>query len=191
VAQHGQDSLGIFGVEIAGGLIGEHDFRLIDDGAGDGHALLLSAGKLGWAMAQAASEAEQLRDDLKTVRIEPIAVNVLRDGDIAAGVKRGQKIEALKNESDFVTAQLGALGVAHQSEIIAIDEHFAARGARQTAKDVEQRGFAAARRSHDGHGFAREHPEIHPTKRGHFELARVVNFPKIFCDEYRFHALNL
>ena len=34
------------GVEIAGGFVGEDDFGVGDDGAGDGDALLLAAGEL-------------------------------------------------------------------------------------------------------------------------------------------------
>ena len=34
-------------VEIAGGLVGEDELRLIDEGTGNGHTLLLAAGELG------------------------------------------------------------------------------------------------------------------------------------------------
>ena len=34
------------GIEVAGGLIGQQQFRLVDEGAGDGDALLFAAGKL-------------------------------------------------------------------------------------------------------------------------------------------------
>jgi hypothetical protein len=115
---------------------------------------------------------------------------VLRDGDVASGVKCGQQIEPLKNEADFVPAKFGALGIAHQGKVVAVNEHFSARGARQAAEDVEQGRFAAARRAHYGHRFTGQHLEIHPTQSGHFEFARVMNFPEILSDEYRFHALN-
>ena len=34
------------GIEVAGGFVGQHHGRLVDQGAGDGHPLLLAAGKL-------------------------------------------------------------------------------------------------------------------------------------------------
>src|SRR5882672_10402770 len=34
------------GIERAGGLVGEDDSRVVDQAAGDGHALLLAAGEL-------------------------------------------------------------------------------------------------------------------------------------------------
>ena len=42
--KHGQDVLRGGGVEVAGGLVGEDQGRVGDDGAGDGDALLLPAG---------------------------------------------------------------------------------------------------------------------------------------------------
>jgi hypothetical protein len=38
------DFVGAFAVEIAGGLVAKEERGVGDDGAGDGHALLLSAG---------------------------------------------------------------------------------------------------------------------------------------------------
>ena len=42
--QHPEHFDGGAGVEIAGGLVGEEELRAVDEGAGDGHALLLAAG---------------------------------------------------------------------------------------------------------------------------------------------------
>ena len=48
--EQGDDLLGGAAVERAGRLVGEQDMRVVDQRAGDGHALLLSAGKLGRLM---------------------------------------------------------------------------------------------------------------------------------------------
>ncbi len=48
------------GVEIAGGLVGEKDFRAIDESAGDGDALLFAAGEFRGAMAEPMGEADAL-----------------------------------------------------------------------------------------------------------------------------------
>ena len=42
------DGFGTFGIETAGRLIGENNFRIGDQGAGDSDALLLATGKLIW-----------------------------------------------------------------------------------------------------------------------------------------------
>ncbi len=39
------DGLARFGVEISGRLVGQDETRFIDEGPGDGHPLLLSAGQ--------------------------------------------------------------------------------------------------------------------------------------------------
>ena len=49
------------GVEIAGRLVGQDQFRLVDQGAGDGDALLLSAGKLAGMMVAPVAQADFLQ----------------------------------------------------------------------------------------------------------------------------------
>src|ERR1700741_3910072 len=99
--EHFEDDFGIFRVEVAGGFIGEKDFRFVDDGAGNGDALLFAAGHFGWAVMEASFETKHFGDNVKAVRIETITVNVLSDGDVASGGERGKQIEALENEADF------------------------------------------------------------------------------------------
>jgi hypothetical protein len=89
------------------------------------------------------------------VRIVTVAVDVLRDGDVAPGGERGQKIKALEHEADLAAAQFGALSVRHVGKVVAVDQDFPTGGACQAADDVEQRRFAATGRSHHGHGFSR------------------------------------
>ena len=48
-------------VEIAGRFVGQHQFGLVDQGAGDGDALLLAAGKLAGMMAEPVAEADFLQ----------------------------------------------------------------------------------------------------------------------------------
>ena len=55
LAQH---AVGSGLVEIAGRLVGEDQRRPIGQRAGNGNALLLSAGKLGWAMIKPLRQAE-------------------------------------------------------------------------------------------------------------------------------------
>ena len=45
-AENFQDDFFVRFIEIAGGLVGQNDFRLIDQRACDGYALLLSTGEL-------------------------------------------------------------------------------------------------------------------------------------------------
>ena len=56
-AQQLQDDGLVRLIEIAGGLVGQNQLRLIDQRARDGHALLLAAGKLRGNMVQAVAQA--------------------------------------------------------------------------------------------------------------------------------------
>ena len=47
------------GVEVAGGLVAEHDRRAADQRPGDGDALLLAARQLGGLVAQPVAEADR------------------------------------------------------------------------------------------------------------------------------------
>jgi len=53
------------------------------------------------------------------MRIETITVNELRDGDVAFGLSVGSKLNR-ETEADLVAAQLGACGIAHRGQIIAV-----------------------------------------------------------------------
>jgi hypothetical protein len=42
LAEHFKNSLGVLSVEVAGGFVGEDDGGAVDEGAGNGYALLLA-----------------------------------------------------------------------------------------------------------------------------------------------------
>src|SRR5271163_774825 len=190
-AEHLEDDFGIFGVEIAGGLIGEKDFGFIDDGSGDGHALLFAPGHFRGAMMKPSIEAEHLGDHVEAMRIEAVAVDVLSNGDIAFGGERRKEIKALKNEADFMAAELSPLCVRHRGKIVAVHENITARGLREAANDIEKRRFPAAGRAHDRNGFAGEHIKIDSAKSGNFDFAGVIELPEILGFEYRLQSLQL
>ena len=78
------------------------------------------------ACAAAARQVQHFRYDIESVRIESVAMNKLRDSDVALGGQRRQQIESLKHETDFAAAEFGALSVAHVGQIVAVNQHFAA-----------------------------------------------------------------
>src|SRR4029077_2405231 len=49
-AQQAQDNLFVDRVQVPSGLVGQNDFRIVDQGASDVNPLLLSSGQLGWKM---------------------------------------------------------------------------------------------------------------------------------------------
>ncbi len=63
--------LAVGAVEIAGGLVGEHDGRPQNKGAGQRHALLLAARKLDGIVIQAAAEADGVEQRARALRALP------------------------------------------------------------------------------------------------------------------------
>ena len=57
--EFGEDDVGGSLVEVAGGLVGQDQRRLVGERAGDGDALLLAARELGRAMVEPLGEAER------------------------------------------------------------------------------------------------------------------------------------
>ena len=81
-----------------------------DQGAGDGHALLLAAGELGRAVAQPVAQP----DASSTSVVEPGVVELAsgdrqRQHDVLGGGQHGQQVERLEDEADLVAAQLREL----------------------------------------------------------------------------------
>ncbi len=90
-------------VEIAGGLVGEDELGLIDQGAGDGDALLLAAGELGGEMRQAIAQAHAAQG-FCGLRFVGDAVEVLGEHYVFHGGEVGHEMELLEDEPDFFGA---------------------------------------------------------------------------------------
>jgi hypothetical protein len=72
VAQNLEHGFGVLGVEVAGGLVGQQNGRVVDDGARDGHALLLAAGERVGLVIQPAGDAEQAQHLVELgIRLRP------------------------------------------------------------------------------------------------------------------------
>src|ERR1700741_468096 len=190
-AKHLQHDLRILCIEVSGGLIGKQNFGLVDDGAGDGNPLLFTARHFRGPVIEAPFESEQFCDNLEAVWIKAVTVNVLRDGDVSPSRERMKQVEALEDKADLVAPQFCALRVRHEGEIVAIDEHAAARRLCQAAYHVKQRRLAATRWTHHGYGFTREHVKIDSAERGNLNLARVVELPEIFGLKYGLHGMQI
>src|SRR6267378_7248805 len=108
LAKHLQDNFRVFRIQIAGRLVGEKDFRFVDDRPRDGYALLLAAGKFRRLVVKPPGEAKHMRDDIEAMGVKAVAMNELRDGDVALCRQSGEQIEALEDEADLMAAQFGA-----------------------------------------------------------------------------------
>ena len=148
--------LAVLAVEVAGGLVGEDELGVGDHGAGDGHTLLLSARQLLREVLGPVGDGHPLhhrRDPLLALRRADVQV-AQRQLDVLIDVQLVDEVEALEHEADVAFAELGALLLLQAADLLAEQLVGALGGVVQEAEDVEQRGFAAARRPHDGDELA-------------------------------------
>ena len=148
--------LAVLGVEVAGGLVGEDELGVGDHGAGDGDTLLLAARELLREVLGAVGDGHPLhhgRDPLLALGSTDFHV-LERQFDVLIDVELVDEVEALEHEADVALAEFGALALLQLAHLLTEQLVGAARGVVQEAEDVEQRGFAAARRPHHGHELA-------------------------------------
>ena len=125
VGEASEDNAGVVWVEVAGGLICEHDMGLVEHGAGDGCALLFAGAELCGVVAAAWGQAQF---------VHKFGCAGLRFGDAAAAGRRifsatvryGTRWNIWKTNPMFRALKRVALGGGHTVEITIFEEDSAA-----------------------------------------------------------------
>ena len=135
-----EDCLGCARVEIAGGLIRQQQARLVGQGSGHGHPLLLAAGKLGGLMVQTLGETK-----LAEKRARPFAALASvspgdqgRQSDILQSAKFRQQVMELVDEPDRLKTNAGALAIIQRATILASNDNDPGGGMFEETRDVQQ-----------------------------------------------------
>jgi hypothetical protein len=174
------------GVEGRGRLIEQDELRLHGQRAGDGHALLLSAGQPGRVGLQLVREthlAQEVGPDRLGLLGGQFAHHERPERDVLQCGHMWEKVEALKHHAD-----VGALAVEHavgkwsegavglvQAHGLAVDEDAPALGHLEDVDATQERGLAgAAGADHDDH-FAGAHGEIDAID--HHRVAEALHEP--------------
>src|SRR5690606_11732791 len=147
---------GGFGVQVARGLVGQQNGRLVNDGPGRGGPLLLPAGHLVRVFVQNVVDAQPPADVVQPLADDAarLAVQHQRQNDVFAQRQRVQQVVVLEHEAEALAAEAGQLVPFELGGVHALDAHGARRGRVDGGQQVQQRRFAAARRSHDAHELA-------------------------------------
>src|SRR6266568_1106227 len=165
VVRHQDDGLALFvevvenlenldagtGIEVAGGLVGQDDERLIDERSRDGDALLLAAGEFEGFVVQAMAQAHPLGNlrrqgaafRLRAALVIERHLDVLDDGQLL------DEIVGLENKTNARPANGGQGVVIQLGHIITAEQKTTAARTVQTAEEVEHGGLAAAGGPHD------------------------------------------
>ena len=168
-------------IEIAGGLVGEQNRRIVHEGAGDGHALALPAGELVRAVIDARPELH-LVERRARAHVAILGRNARvheRQLDVAQRRRARQQVERLKDEADLFIPDARELVVVHLAHLLAVQEIRAFAGRVEAPDEIHQRRLARARRPHDGHVLAALDLNRHAAQRVDFFRAHHVGFPEI------------
>src|SRR5882672_12044634 len=106
-------------------------------------------------MVKTSGDPQHLRDLVKKSFVQAVsACDLAGNLNIALRGERGQKVEFLEDETDFLFAHFRALRVRELGKIGAINQHATGGGTRESAKNIEQSRFAAAGRANNADKLA-------------------------------------
>ena len=159
------DLLGVLAVEVAGRLVGPDDRRVVDERAGDRHALALAAGELVGQVRGALARARPARAPPSALRRASLAgTRATSSGSSTFSTARQDRhqVVELEDEAHPAGAVVGALARRHRAELDALDQHLAAVDPVEPGEAVEQRRLAGAARAHDRDHLAARTAKLTP-----------------------------
>ncbi len=164
-------------VEVSGGLVGEDQIRCGGEGAGDRHALLLTAGQLVRTMSEPRTEPERLDksvDARPLDRTRPTTVELERKHDVAERIERRDQVERLEDEADASTPQDREVDVTEAGDLGVSDPGTPFGGIVESRHDVHQGGLAGTGRPHDRGELPTADADAHIVQRTDGALAGAV-----------------
>jgi hypothetical protein len=145
-------------IQIASGLVGENNLRIIDQGPRDADALLFATGKLRWQVMRAISQANASQS-LDRLFLVGHAVKILRQHDVLDRSKKGNKVKLLEDKSNLFRAHAVQISRRDPGHILSVEPDFPGGRAVQASDQIDQSRFARPRRAHDREPFARRNVE--------------------------------
>ena len=161
-------------VEIAGRLVGEDDRRAGRQGAGDRHALLLTAGELTRTVRQPVAESEdghQVIDPRAGLAVDTAAGEVEGQGDVLGRGQGRDQIEGLEDEADLLPAHPRAPVVIEGAQIGPSEDDLTGGCVVEAGRDIQQGRLARAGRPHDGGEGAAVDIEGDPVERADLTIS--------------------
>ena len=149
------------GVQIGKGLVHADDGGVGDQSAGDGHPLLLTAGKLGHSLLELLVGKIHLSSNLPDLLIDLSLLELLdlqAEGDVVIDRHGGEQSVTLEHDADVAVLD------GHMGDVPSLDEHAAGNGFDKACDGPERGGLAAAGRSQKGKEFALLHMNVDVVK---------------------------
>ena len=150
------------GIECRGGLVEDEDGRILQNGAGNAHALPLSARETAAAVADVGVESLlRLHDEVVGIGNACRPLHVLARGVFHA--ESDVIVERVVEEDGLlvdVSDELAQVVDAQLAHVDAVDEHFSLLHVVVAGYQVDERRLAAAALPHEGHGLALGNGEV-------------------------------
>jgi len=165
-----------FGVKVAGGLIGQQNLGLHDQGPGQGDPLLLAAGKL----AHFVGGAVQHPDPLQEIFRIPGKLGALLPGNkpgqenVFQGIELREQMVKLKNKTNHLIPEQSQLVIGFFKNIFAPVKKLPLTGLIKGAQDVQKGCFPGAGSADHRDHFPGGQPQIYPGK--HLQAGVVAVF---------------
>ena len=171
-----------FGVQRAGGFVGQQDFRVVDKRTGNGHALHLTTGKLARLLVDVVAQAhaaQRLNGTLATLaarnaRQRQRQLNVLQNSLVR------NKVICLEHEADAVVAVRIPVTVLVLARGHAVDKQVTAVVMVKAADDVEHGGLTRARRAKHGHELVVAERHRHVVERRLREVRHRIGLAHVY-----------
>ncbi len=173
-----KNRLGGRGIQAAGGLVGDDNRRVGGQGAGDRHALLLSAGDVGRQLAGVffqLHQAQQLQGALAAGPAAIAAAKIHRQNDIVHQGEHRQELEGLVDHPKVAATPARALVLTDLMDVDPLGEHFAGGQPIDAGDHIQQSGFARPRFSDHAQKFAAVDIQVNPVQRPEIPGRAAVN----------------
>ena len=173
------------GVQRAGGLVCQQHRRVVCHCPGNGHPLLLAAGKFVGLVIHPLFHAHQLQQFLGPGGALCRADAVVQHGQLHIFQRAGtaDQVEGLEHKANLAAAQGGKLAVLRGGHVDAVQPIAALGGLIQRTHDVHQGGLAAAGLAHNGHELALVHIQINAVQDfqliGLADVKGLYNIPQL------------
>ncbi len=151
-------------VELRGGFVENQDGRIFQQGTGNGHALLLSAGQLEAALAhlrlialgRADDEVVDMRGARHRLYLGRAGAGFAVGDVVANGVVEQHRV--LRHDADGAAHT----GLRDLGDVLAVDQNAPGLRRVKAKQQTRQRGFSRAGRADDGDCFSGGHGEVQP-----------------------------
>src|SRR5688572_16551424 len=180
------------GIEVAGRLVGEQDFGIGHQRAGDGDALLLAARQLGRRVVGPRHEADPVERLERRLAPRGLAFAAIdqRQLDVLHRAGPREQVETLEHEAEILAPQQRALVAGERLDFGAEETKHPRSGHVEAAEDVHRGRLARARRAHDRDEVAALDGDVDPFQRleGAGALAEGLGDPFELDDRLTRHS---